>query len=316
MPRELAVSCGLSRLASLGFADATLIAAGMEGLVFRLDSRFIGKIWPGAPNARLDMLTRLQAFYSALARQHLPFMTPYIEQIVPLDMATVTVERALPGIQLRSATTVEGRGVQESTVDCLTTVLRGLASVAPSTDLAGVPVLGEAEPLARLDRPWSESVVALLERRVAQFGGQLRESVPGFFEQFNNLSGRLGSVTHSTSSVIHGDLVPPNVLVDAHERPLAVVDFGFLSTIGDPAFDAAVCASTFDMYSANADATRDLLTRELASRLNYNLEVLTLYQAAYAVATSNVYDADGRDGHFAWCVKQLQRSDVARLLRK
>src|ERR1043166_9434224 len=150
MPRDLAVSYGLETLASLGFPDATLIATGMEGLVFRLDERLIAKVWPGAPDRRIDMLNRLQAFYSALARQQLPYMTPYIEEIVPVDAATVSVERALPGTQLRSSTTEEGRAVRESTIDCLTTVLQGLASVRPSAELTRLPVLGEAEPLARV----------------------------------------------------------------------------------------------------------------------------------------------------------------------
>lgn len=106
----------------------------------------------------------------------------------------------------------------------------------------------------------------------------------------------------------------PNALVDANERPLAVVDVGFLSSIGDPAFDAAVCASTFDMYSVNANEIRELLTHELASRLGYRVDELCLYQAAYAIATSNAYDRAGQDDHFAWYVGQLQRADIACLL--
>jgi hypothetical protein len=46
----------------------------------------------------------------------------------------------------------------------------------------------------------------------------------------------------------------------------------------------AVCASTFDMYSLQADAIREKLTRELASRLDYRVEELCLYQAACAIA--------------------------------
>lgn len=313
-PREAATSYCLSKLGSLGYPDATLIAAGMEGLVFQLNERLVAKVWPGAPKRRTDMLKRLQTFYRALARQDLPLMTPYIEQIVALDAASVTIERALPGAQLRSSTSDQSRGIQQSTIVCLTSVLQALASVRPSTDLAGLAVLGEAEPLARIDQSWSESLVGLLERRVAQFGDQLRESVHGFDTQFDNMRRLIKLLPRRACSVIHGDLVPPNVLVDASERPLAVLDFGFLSTVGDPAFDAAVCASTFDMYSANADATRELLTREFASRLDYRVEELRLYQAAYAVATSNAYDADGQDGHFAWCVQRLQRPDVADLL--
>jgi Ser/Thr protein kinase RdoA (MazF antagonist) len=143
-----------------------------------------------------------------------------------------------------------------------------------------------------------------------------------------NFAGRLGASTSASTpycdcctplpqracSVIHGDLVPPNVLVDADERPLAIADFGFLSTVGDPAFDATMCASTFDIYGANADETREMLTRELASRLDYRIDELSVYHAAYAIATSNAYDPGGQDGDFLWCVGQLQRPDLVRVL--
>ena len=57
-----------------------------------------------------------------------------------------------------------------------------------------------------------------------------------------------------------------------------------------------------------------LLTQEVALRFGYPLEELTLYKAAYAIATSNAYDPEGRDGHFVWCVQLLQREAVRGLL--
>ena len=48
--------------------------------------------------------------------------------------------------------------------------------------------------------------------------------------------------------------------------------------------------------------------------MGYQPEELTLYKAAYAVATSNAYDPNGRDGHFAWCAQMLCRREVVDLL--
>jgi hypothetical protein len=44
-----------------------------------------------------------------------------------------------------------------------------------------------------------------------------------------------------------------------------------------------------------------MVTSHLADALGYPEEVLVLYQAAYAVATSNAFTDNGTDGHFAWC---------------
>jgi hypothetical protein len=43
--------------------------------------------------------------------------------------------------------------------------------------------------------------------------------------------------------------------------------------------------------------------------------VLHLYRAAYATATSDAFTADGSDGHFDWCVRQLTAPRVTAALR-
>lgn len=98
-----------------------------------------------------------------------------------------------------------------------------------------------------------------------------------------------------------------NILVDEQARPVAVLDFGFLTTAGDPRFDAAIAAAVMNMYGPHAPAIAAALTARLAHDLGYPADALLTYQAAYAVATSNAFTSDGSDGHFAWCIGQLRR---------
>jgi hypothetical protein len=135
VPVELAITRCLADLASLGYSGATLIQTGMQGLVFRLDEELVAKVWPGASARQVKTLNGLQAFYRALARHDLPFMTPQIHQIVRLEDTMVTIERALPGAQLRSSTVQDPRTIQRSTIDCLSTVLHALASIRCSAAL-------------------------------------------------------------------------------------------------------------------------------------------------------------------------------------
>ena len=93
-----------------------------------------------------------------------------------------------------------------------------------------------------------------------------------------------------------------------------MLDFGFFSTVGDPAFDAAVGAGIFDMFGPRARERQALLDRAAIDRFGYAPQRLALYRAVYAMATSNAYDPSGRDGHFRWCVDTLRSPDVARLL--
>jgi aminoglycoside phosphotransferase (APT) family kinase protein len=110
---------------------------------------------------------------------------------------------------------------------------------------------------------------------------------------------------------VHGDLIPANVLLDDAGGPAAVIDFGFLTTVGDPAFDTAVTASIFDMYGPGA---RDAEAR-LDARLGGDPRRASVYRAAYALVTATCFSATGEDGHFDWCVAMLARPDVLAALR-
>jgi hypothetical protein len=65
------------------------------------------------------------------------------------------------------------------------------------------------------------------------------------------------------------------------------------------------------MYGPHEPAITDALTAQAAQDLGFPIDVLLIYQAAYAVATANAFTSDGSDGHFAWCINQLRRSDIA-----
>jgi len=78
--------------------------------------------------------------------------------------------------------------------------------------------------------------------------------------------------------------------------------------------DAAIAASVMNMYGPHAPAITDAFTAQLADDLGYPVDVLLTYQAAYALATSNAFTSDGSDGHFAWCIDQLRRSDITEVL--
>jgi hypothetical protein len=68
------------------------------------------------------------------------------------------------------------------------------------------------------------------------------------------------------------------------------------------------------MYGPHALQITRAMTARVAADLSYPADTLLLYQAAYAVATSNAFTADGSDGHFAWCIRQLGRADITAIM--
>jgi len=112
-------------------------------------------------------------------------------------------------------------------------------------------------------------------------------------------------------TAIHGDLVPPDIHIDAAGRPAAVLDFGFCTTAGDPAFEAAVTAALWDMHGPHAEElaprnSRDSSPTSSGTRQRPSPPV----RPPCALTTYDLFGLDDRDGHFRECAEQLRRNAV------
>jgi hypothetical protein len=297
--------------------DPSPLAAGVEGAIYDLGGGLVAKVWR---DRRPAELVRMQSFYADVAAAGLPFRTPEIlavkqvKQDRQVDHTSVTYERKLPGTPLQQRLGHDDDGVDPAAARCVTDVLRALATVPAGPAMRQLAVLDEDRPLWDGADTFQDGVLNLLRRRVDRFGSVMRRHLPDFDLRYARLQERLAALPGSPDTVIHGDLFAGNILVDEQARPLAVLDFGFLTTAGDPGLDAAIAASILNMYGPHAAAITRALTVQLAHDLGYPADALLTYQAAYAVATSNAFTSDGSDGHFAWCIDQLRRPDIADVL--
>lgn len=296
-----------------GDHDVEPLATGMEGAVYRLGPGRVAKVWGGdKPHSQLSALAR---FYADLARESLPFATPEIIDLSSVDGTSVSIERELPGRPLQDHVSEGATHVERRVRECVGIVLDSLAALPDLSSAHALAVLSESRPFrGRVE--WPIALGALLERRVELFGDQLRARVADFDDLYGLVTDSLRMMRERPTAVVHGDICGVNILVDDELRPTALLDWGFLSTAGDPAFDASVAAGIFDMYSDSAGAVDADLVDYFGRRLDIATDHLLAYRAAYAIATSNAYDPTGRDGHFAWCVRALHRTDIRRALER
>jgi hypothetical protein len=91
-------------------------------------------------------------------------------------------------------------------------------------------------------------------------------------------------------------------------RPIRI-DFGFFSTVGPPAFDAALSANIFDMYEPNRVKSLRAVEQLIEETFAYPFDKLATYRAVYALATITMFGSTEHDGHFHWCVEVLRRPE-------
>ncbi|MDP9319455.1 MAG: phosphotransferase [Actinomycetota bacterium] len=279
----------------------------MEGKVIDLGDNLVAKIWHRRTAGELEAL---QTFYEAVACADAAFDAPRIHQVLCLDGQFASVEARLSGRPLWTATDAGSPAIGDDDVACVTDVLAALAAIEATADMGVLPILEDEVPFETRAMPFARSLAALVERRVEKFRGPLLAR----FSQVDDLAaavvGRLVGLEPGKPCLVHGDLIPANILVDNASRPLAVLDFGFMTTIGDPAFDAAITASIYDMYGPRAAENEAILDGAINDRLGYEPRRLALYRAAYALITSNCFSASSSDGHFEWCMRMLERPQV------
>jgi len=301
----------LEHLRREGYPQVRALGAGVEGAVYDLGDGTVAKVWGRRHETELLLMQR---FYADLASTGLPFATPEILAIKRVNAMAVTHERKLPGTPLQRRLKIEDRHLDPDAVRCVIEVLQALAAVRATSSMRQLRALDEDLPFWAGADNFQTALLDLLRRRVARFGYLISQQLPDFDRRYASLQEKLAAMAQLADTAIHGDLVAGNILVDQDARPLAVLDFGFLTTAGDPRLDAAISAAVMNMYGPHAPAITAELTAQIAATLNYPVDTLLIYQAAYAVATSNAFTPDGSDGHFAWCLAQLRRADITAAL--
>jgi aminoglycoside phosphotransferase (APT) family kinase protein len=281
----------------------TLIGRGMEGAVYDLGDGQVGKVWF---NRGVDDVLPLQEFLAELKEQDLPFRTPDISVVDEVDDRAVSIEVKLTGTPLRDAVE-SGTVTQEQGLEAFVEVVKALGQTTAGPASKTLPVVQESAPFWRYRVSWGDALAGLVNRRAEQSLHYLQADVEGFGELVDRVLVKLAVLELSTLQIVHGDICTPNLLIE--DGQLALLDWGFYTTAGDNTFDASTAAAFYDMYGPDARKIDDQLLDRF-EELGHDRERMYLYRAAYAITTATIYSEDASDGHYTWCVGNLNREDL------
>lgn len=289
-----------------GLQPSEILGVGMEGTVVALSATEVAKVWHGRSRADLDALVQ---FGAALGDADLEFDAPVVLDLLEDGDVLITIERRVHGSPLRVDGLPEPPVADADAIRLIGDALADIAQVQASPGLAALQILPGDEPFDQ-HTSFTESLADLVDRRFRASPGLLRREVRGVDHLVTALTHALRELdTPEATGLVHGDLIPANVLIQ-DGRVSGMLDFGFLTTIGDPQFDAAITASIFDMYGPHARESEELLSDAFLARFGHDPRRYGVYRAAYAVITNACFGSDAADGHFAWCANMLRRPDV------
>lgn len=295
-----------------GLAENGVLGAGMEGVVVDLGDGTVAKVWSSRTRADLGLL---RTFYDGIEASRSASATvalPYIVNLMEVDGHLITVERRLTGDPVWQP---DGSSPELTTsdIDAMTEALATLAAIPASPALRALPMLAD-EPPFHPSAPFEQDLADLVTRRVTRFEDALAAAHPDLNGTASGTVAALRGLTPAAPTLVHGDLIAGNVL-RAGGHATAVLDFGFLSTAGDPAFDTAITASIYDMWGPGARDVERKLDNAWMAAFGHDRHRVLVYRAAYSLITACCFGTDLSEGHFSWCIDMLNRTDVQDAVR-
>lgn len=207
-------------------------------------------------------------FGDALSVASLPFTTSQVVDLLDNEDLVVTIERKVVGEPVRGHEIQEPELVTADQSRLLGDVRDGLTHARISSGSASLPVL-PGECLFDLEDSFPGSLAGLTESRFRRLPDLPRREVEDVDDlALAVLEGLRALPKIDTPALIHGDLTPSNVFVQ-DGRVCGVLDFGFMTAVGNPQFDAAITASIFDMYGPNASASEEILSEAFIARFGH-----------------------------------------------
>ncbi len=291
-------------LAKYDLTDAAFIARGMEAEVYAYGADAVLKLY--APPTSLAALRRLQTFYASLERSRLSYAVPRIHLVADEEPYRVTIETRLAGQPLANLLdSLLPHHADSLFTDYVDAVLEvALISMPPTTP--SYKVVDPGHLSIRTAGDWHTFLGRWLEQQLRTLTPYFAHDVDHFQAKREQMTALLSRSYDGPYQLIHGDICPGNLLVAPDGRPQALLDFGLFSMYGDALFDAATAWVFFDMYDALHANVRARLLPYFLERLGEEVVGrLYRYVLLYSLLSANTYAADCSDGHYAWCVTNL-----------
>jgi aminoglycoside phosphotransferase (APT) family kinase protein len=286
-----------------GIGPDDFLGRGGEANVFALDAERVLRLYrSSSPAAAADYVRRIGELYDSLDRDAVPFALPQVHEVHEEEVAW-SIERRLPGQPL------DGR-LDALTADDRRRAIDGYVDGAAAFAALGVPpTFGEGygelftvESL-RADT-WADLLAARLQVQLELATSVVSDQVPDFERAAERVIAAARTEPDDGRTLVHGDYFPGNVLLGEDLRISAVLDFGWLTVVGDPTHDVRSAVAFWEVRPWSRPGDSEALVAAAQRHLGPDARDLIARTRQYEQLR---FAFVAEDPHlFAWCVEGLR----------
>ena len=282
-------------LDEFGLTEQDRLGSGWESTIYALGPTRILRLPRPDPGA--EHLLRLRAAFTA-SLPPLPFAVPRVREVSTVAGQLVVIEDR-----------IEGRSMAD--------LLPGLsgdrrrlalsAYLAAAEAMAVVKAEGQDYGDLLLEKPlrtrrWADYLAARIA--TAAQDEVLAADVPGLASIADRLTTRLQRLPDPERCVVHGDIGPPNIMMNEALQVTGLIDFSFTTRVGDHAMDLAGAAHFLTVGNPMAREDHALVMTLIAQR--HGSEVIDRI-GLYAVWFALLFAYNHDDAVvYPWCVNLIR----------
>ena len=295
-------------LAAFGLGRDQLVGSGGESEVFAIDHDRVLRLYRNGHEAPRQTAAQLQALYQSWRASDIGLELPLIIEMGERSGRFFTVDRRFSGRNfsgwLQHADMTERRPALISFLDA-TERVQQLPSPVPGF----ARLVGDGAPLQF--GTLAELLSSMLKGPTQSSRDQLERDIPDVAAVWNQLHSDLAQRS-VVPALVHGDVCPPNAyLSQGPQGPVVtgIADFSPHTVHADPLMDVAG-ALIFLELEPYADAAADAAWLEAVAVERHGRQIvrwIDVYRRFYGFYFSNAYEFDPT--LYAWCLRQLSRSD-------
>ena len=277
-----------------GLTEANRLWSGWESSIYALNPAQILRI--PHPEPEVEARVRARAAFTA-GLPVMPFDVPRVREIKYVAGVLVAIEDRIAG---RALVDILPELIGERRRQALAAYLEVAEAMAAMTTEGEYGDLLVPAPLRCAH--WGEYLAKRLEVFAAD--EVLASAVPGFAEMVARLKARLLALPDPEKRIVHGDIWPPNVMMDEGLRVIALIDFSFTTRVGDTVMDLASALHFIRIGNPNAAEDYGYLMGLIEARHGATvLDLLALYGVWFAFSFAYNHD---EPVVFPWCVSMIR----------